>query len=121
MSSDPLAHADIWTGAPSDTEYDAVYAAVTATERGRWFLAEYANRNRNVDAQLLTNALARIEAAVTRDAPPQDMNGATSAAAACGAVVPDEAFPTPATEENPFPRETANDNESPGGLSPGDL
>src|ERR1700733_1881805 len=116
MSSDPLAHADIWTGAPSDTEYDAVYAAVTATERGRWFLAEYANRNRNADTQLLTNALARIEAALTRDAPPQDMNGATSAAAACGAVVPDEAFPTAVTEEERFAAEIANDDESPVGL-----
>jgi hypothetical protein len=69
MSSDPLAQADIWTGAPSDTEYDAVYAAVTATERGRWFLTEYANRNRHADTQLLVDALAKIEAAVHHDAP----------------------------------------------------
>ena len=112
MSSDPLAHADIWTGAPSDTEYDAVYAAVTATERGRWFLAEYANRNRNADTQLLTNALARIEAAVARDAAPRDMNGATSAAAGI-AVAPNEAFPTAVTEEERFAAEIANDDESP--------
>jgi hypothetical protein len=115
MSSDPLAHADIWTGAPSDTEYDAVYAAVTATERGRWFLAEYANRNRNADTQLLANALARIEAAVGRDAPPQAMNGATSAAAGT-AVAPIEAFPTAVTEEERFAAEIANDDESPAAL-----
>src|ERR1700733_10457467 len=69
MSSDPLAQADIWTGAPNDTEYDAVYAAVTATERGRWFLTQYANRNRHADTQLLVDAMARIEAAVRADAP----------------------------------------------------
>jgi hypothetical protein len=116
MSSDPLAHADIWTGAPSDTEYDAVYAAVTATERGRWFLAEYANRNRNADTQLLANALARIEAAVGRDAPPQAMNGATSAAAAGAAVAPIGASPTAVTEEQRFAAEIANDDESPATL-----
>ena len=116
MSSDPLAHADIWTGAPSGTEYDAVYAAVTATERGRWFLAEYANRNRNADTQLLANALARIEIAVARDVPAQAMNGATSAAAAGAAVAPIEAFPTADTEEERFAGEIANDDESPTAL-----
>jgi hypothetical protein len=113
MSSDPLAHADIWTGAPSDTEYDAVYAAVTATERGRWFLAEYANRNRNADTQLLANALARIEAAIARDEPAHAMNGATSAGAA---AAPIEAFPTAVTDEERFAAEIANDGEAHAGL-----
>src|ERR1700730_10862921 len=64
MSSDPLARPDIWTGAPNEAEYDAVYAAVTATERGRWFLTEFANRNRHADTDALTGALARVEAAI---------------------------------------------------------
>jgi hypothetical protein len=64
MSNDPLARSDIWTGAPSDAEYDAVYAAVTATERGRWFLTEYANRNRHADTDSLVAAMARIEAGI---------------------------------------------------------
>jgi len=64
MSSDPLARPDIWTGAPNEAEYDAVYAAVTATERGRWFLSEFANRNRHADTDALTGALARVEAAI---------------------------------------------------------
>jgi hypothetical protein len=81
MSSDPLAQADIWTGAPSDTEYDAVYAAVTATERGRWFLAEYADRNRHADTQLLADALARIEAAIARKVPAQAANAPAPLAA----------------------------------------
>jgi hypothetical protein len=88
MSSDPLAQADIWTGAPSDTEYDAVYAAVTATERGRWFLTEYANRNRYADTQLLVDALARIEDAVRTDAPAQAAPDPTPPDTAAATVEP---------------------------------
>ena len=88
MSSDPLAQADIWTGAPNDTEYDAVYAAVTATERGRWFLTQYANRNRHADTQLLVDAMARIEAAVRADAPASE---ATPPAADAAAAVAEHA------------------------------
>jgi hypothetical protein len=69
MSSDPLARSDIWTEVPSDTEYEAVYAAVTTTERGRWFLTEYASRNRHADTVLLMAAIARVEAAIRGEAP----------------------------------------------------
>lgn len=69
MSSDPLARSDIWTEVPSDTEYDAVYAAVTTTERGRWFLTEYASRNRHADTVVLMAALARVEAAIRGEGP----------------------------------------------------
>lgn len=64
MSNDPLALSAITGGLPQEAEYDAVYAAVTATERGRWFLTEYASRNRHADTELITAALARIEAAI---------------------------------------------------------
>lgn len=64
MSSDHLARSDIQAGAPDEPEYDAVYAAVTATERGRWFLTEYASRNRQADTHALTAAIARVEAAI---------------------------------------------------------
>ncbi len=117
MSSDPLAQADIWAGAPNDTDYEAVYAAVTATERGRWFLAEYASRNRHADTQLLTNALARIEAAVLGDAPAQATNGATSAAATSAdamsiatdvAAVAGEAEPAAAPRDESIPAQTVD-------------
>ncbi len=62
MSNDRLARSDIVTGALDETDYDAVYAAVTATERGRWFLTEYANRNRHAETASLVAAMARIEA-----------------------------------------------------------
>lgn len=44
MSSESLARSDIWAGTPNKAEYDGVYAAVMATERGLWFLTEYASR-----------------------------------------------------------------------------
>ena len=64
MSQDPLALAAFTSAARHEAEYDAVYAAVTATERGRWFLSEYANRNRAANTDQVVAALARIEAAI---------------------------------------------------------
>ena len=66
MSKDPLALAAITGGPPQEAEYDAVYAAVTATERGRWFLTEFANRNRQVDTHLVMAALAPAYYALLR-------------------------------------------------------
>lgn len=48
-------------------DYDAIEAAVMETERGRWFLREYATRNRTADTQLIVAMLERLEA---RFAPP---------------------------------------------------
>jgi hypothetical protein len=76
MSNDPLALSGIAAGLPQEAEYDAVYAAVTATERGRWFLSQYSDRNRYADTESLVAAIARIEAAVCGDAAPQ--SGAVS-------------------------------------------
>ena len=45
----------------SEAEYDAIESAVVETTRGRWFLAEYARRNRNADTTMLITALDRIE------------------------------------------------------------
>jgi hypothetical protein len=63
MSSQALASSDIRAGTLSGAEYDAVHAAVVATERGRWFVTEYASRNRNADTQALLQALTRLETA----------------------------------------------------------
>ncbi len=49
---------------PSDADYEAIEGAVMETARGRWFLAEYARRNRNADTTMLLKALDRIEAAI---------------------------------------------------------
>lgn len=50
--------------APSETDYAAICAAVTETERGRWFLGEYARRNRHADTELVLAAIARLEVAL---------------------------------------------------------
>jgi hypothetical protein len=71
MSSQTLAQSDEAAGPPSEAEYNAVYAAVTATERGRWFLKEFANRNRSADTDLIVAAIARIEAAIAGGVAPQ--------------------------------------------------
>ena len=49
---------------PTETDYEAIHATVMDSERGRWFLAEYARRNRNADTTLLLAAIERIEAAI---------------------------------------------------------
>ncbi len=47
---------------PSD--YNAIEAAVMETARGRWFLAEFARRNRHADTEIVLEALARLEQSV---------------------------------------------------------
>ena len=48
----------------SEADYEAIEGAVMETARGRWFLAEYARRNRNADTSMLLKALDRIEGAM---------------------------------------------------------
>ena len=47
------------------SQYDLIEAAVRETERGRWFLEEYARRNRNADTDVLLGAIQRLESAVS--------------------------------------------------------
>src|SRR5271169_6763958 len=46
---------------PSEEDYDAIREAFMETSRGRWFLGEYAKRNRNADTSMVLDAVARIE------------------------------------------------------------
>jgi hypothetical protein len=46
---------------PSETDYDAIREAFMETSRGRWFLGEYAKRNRNADTRMVLDAVSRIE------------------------------------------------------------
>src|SRR5436853_7875481 len=46
---------------PGEADYDAISAAFMETSRGRWFLGEYAKRNRNADTRMVLDAVARIE------------------------------------------------------------
>lgn len=46
-----------------DEDFETIHEAVLETARGRWFLQEYARRNRSADTGMLLTALARIESA----------------------------------------------------------
>src|SRR5712671_5925827 len=46
---------------PSEADYDAIREAFLETSRGRWFLGEYAKRNRNADTSMVLDAVSRIE------------------------------------------------------------
>lgn len=50
-----------------EQDYEAIEAAVMETARGRWFLAEYAKRNRTADTRVLLDAIARLETVVKRE------------------------------------------------------
>ena len=58
---------------PGEADYDAISAAFMETSRGRWFLSEYAKRNRNADTRMVLDAVARIEQnlAAQKDAAPE--------------------------------------------------
>ena len=69
MPNDPLALPQILAELPDEAGYDAVHAALMATERGRRFLTEYADRNRHADTTAIVSAIARIEATLRGDGP----------------------------------------------------
>jgi len=51
----------------AEEDYEAIEAAVMETARGRWFLQEYARRNRNADTDKVLDAVGRIERMVRRE------------------------------------------------------
>jgi hypothetical protein len=94
---------------PGEADYDAISAAFMETSRGRWFLNEYAKRNRNADTRMVLDAVARIEQslAAQKDAAPEhglaealaaireatDQARAATSAALGGAVVDESLAP----------------------------
>ena len=61
----------------SDFDFETIEAAVTETVRGRWFLNEFARRNRSAEGQATLEAISRLEMLVTAGqaalpAPPAD-------------------------------------------------
>jgi len=64
MQQDHLALSTIPAQPAADSDYDTICAAIMATARGRWFLEEFARRNRNADITVVLAAIQRIEAAV---------------------------------------------------------
>ncbi|WP_336485233.1 hypothetical protein [Methylobacterium nigriterrae] len=55
------------------SEYDLIEAAMSESARGRWFLGEYARRNRSADTDILLGAIHRLENAVTAERGPDGL------------------------------------------------
>jgi hypothetical protein len=94
---------------PSEEDYDAISEAFMETSRGRWFLGEYAKRNRNADTRMVLDAVARIEENLAAQRPPAADNGLAEALAAIRSAVDEarakaaEAIDSHAVEENLAP------------------
>jgi hypothetical protein len=67
---------------PSEQDYDAISDAFMETSRGRWFLGEYAKRNRNADTRMVLDAVARIEQSLAAQQQPPPDTGLPEALAA---------------------------------------
>src|SRR5450432_3579275 len=91
---------------PSEGDYDAIREAFMETSRGRWFLGEYARRNRNADTRMVLDAVARIEENLAAQKQPVPDSGLAEALAAIRHAVEEAraaasaAFDGPALEEN---------------------
>lgn len=66
----------------SDSDYEAIEAAVMETARGRWFLSEYAGRNRHADTAQILGAIGRLERALTTEPASPARTGADTLEAA---------------------------------------
>jgi hypothetical protein len=75
---------------PREEDYEAISDAFMETSRGRWFLGEYAKRNRNADTSMVLDAVARIEENLAAQQQPASESGLAEALAAIRSAV-DEA------------------------------
>jgi len=69
---------------PSEEDYEAISEAFMETTRGRWFLGEYAKRNRNADTRMVLDAVARIEQSIAAQRQPAPDSGVAKALVAIG-------------------------------------
>src|SRR5438309_101002 len=67
---------------PREEDYEAIREAFMETSRGRWFLGEYAKRNRNADTRMVLDAVARIEESLAAQRQPVPESGLADALAA---------------------------------------
>jgi hypothetical protein len=67
---------------PSEEDYEAISQAFMETSRGRWFLGEYAKRNRNADTRMVLDAVERIEHTIAAQKQEAAADGLTEALAA---------------------------------------
>ena len=67
---------------PREEDYEAIREAFMETSRGRWFLGEYARRNRNADTRMVLDAVARIEESLAAQKQPDPQSSLPEALAA---------------------------------------
>jgi hypothetical protein len=67
MADEPFALSTVPPALPAQGDYDAICTTVMESARGRWFLQEYARRNRNADTRVVLDAIERIEAVIRGD------------------------------------------------------
>src|SRR4249919_3002198 len=78
MPEEPFALSTISPLPAEESDYDAICATVMESARGRWFLEEYARRNRNADTRLVLAAIERIDRLIRSDRSPQADRGIRS-------------------------------------------
>ncbi len=74
---------------PTEADYHAINEAFMETSRGRWFLKEYARRNRNADTAVVLEAVTRIEAGLAAQKQGASATGLTEAMDAIRAIIED--------------------------------
>jgi hypothetical protein len=91
-------------GLPEE-DYEAIEAAVMETARGRWFLMEFARRNRNADTKVLLEAISRLENQMTGKhaptTPHQPVSTTTVVSSASSELFAVEPLPVPAAQSLP--------------------
>jgi hypothetical protein len=70
-----------------ERDFDAIEAAVMETERGRWFLGEFARRNRLGETRLLLDAINRLEQNTGGPRPPEEADLVRAELAAMAATL----------------------------------
>jgi hypothetical protein len=91
-------------------DYDAIEAAVMETTRGRWFLREYARRNRNADTEAVLAAVAGLEKKIADENTARAMDQIrTSLLDMAGAIEGTKAEFAPVRAEDTTPLVVGND------------
>ena len=99
--------ADITFG---EVDFETIEAAVMETARGRWFLREYARRNRNADTQAVLEAVARLREEVLANRRMGGLRSGLDEMAAAIRATKSEIRSFPALDEND-PLSTLPDEE----------
>lgn len=115
MPEEPFALSTISPPHAEESDYAAICATVMESARGRWFLEQYARRNRNADKKLMLAAIEHLELLIRTEPGQQahpgmraellEMARAIAQARAGGAQHPD-AHPQAAGAEQRTPRLT---------------